>query len=144
MFLASFINVLNISGMFLCFYITLVFFWCILYNIIMTQVNNDDTAFDSHDNEGNYTFLFAKTKILNAIKFICEQKKRAYLEDIFDHLAETESSNVDKELIQTNDKQEHPRCSWFVSFKDGNSKWLSNRCSWRKSTWAWQFFDSRK
>ena len=77
----------------------------------MTQVNNDDTAFDSHDNEGNCTFLFAKTKILNAIKFICEQKKRAYLEDIFDHLAETESSNVDKELIQTNDKQEHPRCS---------------------------------
>ena len=33
------------------------FFWRILDNITMTQVNNDDTAFDRHDNDSNDTFL---------------------------------------------------------------------------------------
>ena len=66
----------------------------------MTQGNKNDTAFEKYDNGSNDTFLLFKAKILNAIKFIRDRKKRADLEAIFDHLPKTEASNADKKLVE--------------------------------------------
>ena len=66
----------------------------------MTQGNNNDTAFEKYDNDSNDTFILFKPKILNAIKFIRDRKKRADLKAISDHLTRTEASNVDKELLE--------------------------------------------
>ena len=49
----------------------------------MTQGNNNDTAFNRSDNDINDTFLLFKPKILNAINFTLDRKKRADLETIF-------------------------------------------------------------
>ena len=51
----------------------------------MTQGNNNNTALDKYDNDSNDIFLLFKLKILNAIKFISNRKKRADLEAIFDY-----------------------------------------------------------
>ena len=71
-----------------------------LYNITMTLGNNDETAFDRHDNDSNDTLFLFNPKILNAIKFIRDRKKRADLEAIFDHLTKMEAYNADKELVE--------------------------------------------
>ena len=64
----------------------------------MTQGNNDNTALDKYDNDNYDTFLLFKPKIPNATKFICDWKKCADLEAIFDPLTKTEAYNADKEL----------------------------------------------
>ena len=66
----------------------------------MTLGNNDETAFDRHDNDSNDTLFLFNPKILNAIKFIRDRKKRADLEAIFDHLTKMEAYNADKELVE--------------------------------------------
>ena len=52
----------------------------------MAQGNNNDTAFNRHDNDSNHRFLLFKPEILNAFKITRDRKKRADLEAIFDHL----------------------------------------------------------
>ena len=90
----------------------------------MTQWNNSDTAFNRSDNDINDTFLLFKPKILNAINFTRDRKKRADLETIFYHLTKTEASNAEKELVENLlsqpvncrliiNKKTHPRLDSF-------------------------------
>ena len=55
----------------------------------MTQENNNKIVLDKYDHDSYDTLLLFKPKILNAIKFIHDRKKRADLEAIFDHLTKT-------------------------------------------------------
>ena len=82
----------------------------------MTQGNKDDIAFNRHDTDNNNTFLFLKPKILNAIKFIRDRKKRADLEAIFDHLTKMKVSNADKKLVE-NLLSEHVNCKLIINKK---------------------------
>ena len=61
----------------------------------MPQRDNNE-----YDNDSNDTFLLFKPKILNAIKFTPDRKKRADFEAIFNHLTKTEASNTNKELVE--------------------------------------------
>ena len=85
----------------------------------MTQGNNNDTAFDRYDTDSNDTFLLSKPKILYAIKFMRDRKKRADLEAIFDHLTKTEASNAVRELVE-NLLSQLVNCKQIISKKTYN------------------------
>ena len=82
----------------------------------MTLGNNDETAFDRHDNDSNDTLFLFNPKILNAINFIRDRKKRADLEAIFDHITKMEAYNADKELVE-NLSSQLVNCKLIISKK---------------------------